>query len=71
MSTTESLRWMERLGKAVAVWGGLVGLMIWCAVYVVRGGFGLVELVSLIGIPILLGLMVRVIGWVVEGSARG
>lgn len=69
MATIEGIRRIRRLGSAIALWGGMAGLLLWCAILFGRGGFGIVELVIMAGFPVLFGGMIRVICWVLEGFA--
>ena len=52
MAEIEGVRRIERLGKGIALWGGLAGLLLWCAVLLLRGNLGLAELLFLVGVPV-------------------
>jgi len=44
MAGIEGAKRIERLGTAIALWGGLVGVLLWVAVLVLHVSFGLAEL---------------------------
>jgi hypothetical protein len=53
---------LERVGTAIALWGGLAGVLLWVAVLMLRGDNGLVELGFLLGVPVSCGLILRAVG---------
>jgi hypothetical protein len=53
---------IEKLGAAVALSGGLAGVLLWVAVFLLRGSFGLLELGFLFGVPVLCGVALRAVG---------
>lgn len=52
---------IEKLGNAIAVWGGLAGLLLWTAVLYLHGNNGLVELFVLLGVPLVTGGVLRLL----------
>jgi hypothetical protein len=67
MAGIEGAKRIERLGSAIALWGGLAGVLLWVAVLLLRGSLGLAELGLLLGVPVLCGVMLRAVGWVWQG----
>jgi len=50
---------IEKLGNAIALWGGLLGLIIWLALLLLHGNVGLPEFFFLLGIPVVVGGVLR------------
>jgi hypothetical protein len=67
MAGIEGAKRIERLGTAIALWGGLAGVLFWVAVFLLRGSFGLAELGLLLGVPVLSGVTLRAVRWVLQG----
>jgi hypothetical protein len=67
MAVTEGMKRIEKLGTAITLWGGLAGLLIWCAVLFIRGSFGLGELLFMVGVPVICGATLRLFVWIAEG----
>jgi hypothetical protein len=67
MAGIEGAKRIERLGTAIALWGGLAGVLFWVAMLLLSGSFGLAELGFLLGVPVLCGVILRAVGWVLQG----
>jgi len=67
MAGIEGAKRIERLGTAIALWGGLAGVLFWVAVFLLRGSLGLAELGLLLGVPVLSGVTLRAVSWVLQG----
>jgi hypothetical protein len=67
----EGAQRIERLSTAIALWGGLAGVLLWVAVLALHGSFGLAELGFLLGVPVLCGAILRAVGWVLQGFLQG
>ena len=61
MSTIRGNKRIEKLGNAIAVWGGLAGMSLWIATFYLRGSFGLAELLVSLGMPVVCGAALRLL----------
>jgi hypothetical protein len=68
-NVAEGVRRIRSLGYWIMGLGG-VGATLWMAVAFSSGRWGLAELVVLVAAPLLLGAVVRVFAWVLEGFWR-
>jgi hypothetical protein len=66
MASVEGAKRLKRLGAQIGIWGAMVAFLIWCAdIYLNKVGAGAVVL--MVAFPILVGMIVWVAGWVIEG----
>jgi hypothetical protein len=56
---------IDTLGAAIVLRGGLAGILLWIAILLLRGSFGLVELGVLAGLPVFFGVTLRAVARVV------
>lgn len=66
MAGIEGVRRIKSLGSWIAVGGGAIGILLW-AMALAAHKAGLGELFVMLGFPVVLGALVRLVGWVIEG----
>lgn len=72
MNVQEGLRRINLLSSRIIWYGATVGFALWLIAEIPlalagRGSVGLGELVPLLGLPVLVGGVVRVFAWILEG----
>jgi len=70
MPAMEGLRRIDLVGRRVILYGGGCGLALSLLLLLATRGrvaLGLPELIILVGFPLLLGGLIRVIAWIAEG----
>jgi len=71
MSSNEGIRRIYLLAKLIAIFGSLLGVVLWFSVAIISRHGAIGELVAWVAIPVTIGAFLAVIAWIVEGFIVG
>ncbi len=66
MAPVEGVRRIQVLGRNIALFGSAAGAALWTLVLVLRGSFGIAELVVMVALPLISGALVYLLGLVLQ-----
>lgn len=67
MAATQGCERLFLVAKRVVQFGVPIGLGTWVVLLFVLGGLGLLEMMVLMGAPLLIGATIWLIAWIIEG----
>jgi hypothetical protein len=66
----ESFNRLSILGSRIMLWGTVAGAAIWISYFLIQGNAGLLDLMFLVGPPLLIGGLLRIIARLIQPSAE-